>query len=600
MRPEFSADAAAPARTNGRPYADVAAVAALVLAVTLLYGARLSLLPLVGEETRWATAAREMLATGDWAVTRQQGQVFAERPPMTVWLMALGGWLRGDVDSIAVRLPSIIAVVLTSLVVFLYTRAFAATTTAFVAALVYATFGQVLQIGRLGESEATFALFVGTSLLSWHLGYVRGWWPVLTWSIGFGFAALAALVKGPQAPVYFVAITSFYLVYQRDWRYLFNWQPLIGGCVFAATIAAWQIPFYLRTDWQHVWATWAGLAGDRFHLWGVLEHAVTYPVETFVCLLPWSPMLVALAWPSVRRRVIERYDAAVFLVIAMLVAYPTVWLAAGARGRYFMPLYPLAAVLMGLVIESCATAPRGSAARRAWHRFLLLLSAAMAAVGLFVSVRPWLPNATGTVLRESPSIDVLFVATAAGAVFSIWSAFRRRGNVVPPQAAAAIAAVVGLGAVGPIMNTNAGKWSDPTGVVVELASHIPNDLQLASLTPIDHRFAYYYGQPIRELGWPTKIDDLPPDVEYFCFMRCPGDTASARAAGRGRTVYTTPGTLPFAWDEVTSICTDRRPDLPTATSVVLGRVVRPIRAEVTDVTKPRVEAAAQQTATQRK
>src|SRR6266487_2116110 len=62
---------------------------------SIIYGARLSVLPIVGEETRWATGAREMLATGDWIVPRQQGYVFSERPPMTMWMMAAVGWLRG-------------------------------------------------------------------------------------------------------------------------------------------------------------------------------------------------------------------------------------------------------------------------------------------------------------------------------------------------------------------------------------------------------------------------------------------------------------------------------------------------------------------------
>ena len=56
---------------------------------------------------------------------------------------------------------------------------------AFVAALAYASMGQVLQIGRMGESEALFTLLVSASLLLWHLGYMRGWPPLATWSIGF-------------------------------------------------------------------------------------------------------------------------------------------------------------------------------------------------------------------------------------------------------------------------------------------------------------------------------------------------------------------------------------------------------------------------------
>ncbi len=280
-------------RANRGP--DLIAITLLTLCVSTIYVARLSRQPLAGEETRWGTAAREMLATGDWIVPRQQGHAFPERPPMTMWLMAVAGLVRGTVDPVAVRLPSVIAVILTSLLVYGYTRAFSSTVAATVAALTYATMGQVLQIGRLGESEALFALLVGASLLVWHLGYMRGWRPVLVWAIGFAFAALAALVKGPQAPAYFVAITSVYLAARHDWRFLFSWQFAAGAMVFAMIIAVWQIPFYLATDWAAVFATWSGLAGDRFRLGGALAHAATYPLETFVCLLPWSPILVALA-----------------------------------------------------------------------------------------------------------------------------------------------------------------------------------------------------------------------------------------------------------------------------------------------------------------
>src|ERR1700750_299412 len=106
---------------------DVAAIAFVIASVSLIYGARLTLEPLVGEETRWATAAREMLATGDWIVPRQQGHGFPQRPPMTMWMMAIAGSLRGDVDPIAIRLPSAIAVVLPTLLIFSYVRAFSST-----------------------------------------------------------------------------------------------------------------------------------------------------------------------------------------------------------------------------------------------------------------------------------------------------------------------------------------------------------------------------------------------------------------------------------------------------------------------------------------
>ena len=100
-------------------------------------------------------------------------------------------------------------------------------------------------------------------------------------------------MKGPQAPVYFVAITACLpRCIAATGGISSDWQYAVGVTVFVAIIAAWQIPFYLATDFHSVMATWAGLATDRVHLAGLAKHVVTYPLETFACLLPWSPILV--------------------------------------------------------------------------------------------------------------------------------------------------------------------------------------------------------------------------------------------------------------------------------------------------------------------
>jgi 4-amino-4-deoxy-L-arabinose transferase-like glycosyltransferase len=576
--------------------ADVLAAAMVTLIVVVIYGTRLDVQPLFGEETRWATAAREMLATGDWIVPRQQGRVFPERPPMTVWAIAATGWVRGDVDPIAIRLPSVVAVTLTSLLVFGYTRAFASTTAATIAALAYATMGQVMQLGRQGESEAIFALLVGGSLILWHLGYIRRWRPEIVWSIGFTFAALAALVKGPQAPVYFVAITGTYLAVRRDANYLFRWQFAVGATVFAVIVAAWQIPFYLATDWATVVATWAGLAGDRIRFSGIVVHAVSYPVETFACLLPWSPILVALIKRETRTLLNDQRPVTTFLFAGVAVAYPTVWFAAGARGRYFMPLYPLVAVLVGLVVERCASAPIGSYPRRAWHQFLTLWATLIGTSGLITAGASLFMNDPAARFYQPRWFGIVFGIVASGAVVMLWRSYRVTNRLRPVIAVAAISIVVGIGIAGFIVNANVARWIDPSDEIAALKQQLPPGTNLASFSPIEHRFAYYYGDPIAELDWPLSVADIPQDLTYFCFMRQPADTAESRTAGRGRSWYKTPGTLPIEWEEIKSICVERQVNEgEPSRKVVLGRIVRPLRIAVSNVTVPQ-KAAAQTTA----
>ena len=104
-------------------------------------------MPVCGEESRWASAAREMIATGDWIVPRQQGTVFPERPPLGSWAMALVALVHGDVDLVAIRLPSALATLALVLLIYLYARRWVGRLGSLAAAAIYATFGQVMQIG---------------------------------------------------------------------------------------------------------------------------------------------------------------------------------------------------------------------------------------------------------------------------------------------------------------------------------------------------------------------------------------------------------------------------------------------------------------------
>jgi hypothetical protein len=246
-----------------------------------------------------------------------------------------------------------------------------------------------------------------------------------------------------------------------------------------------------------------------------------------------------------------------------------------------MPLYPLGAVLVGVMIDRCSQARVGTYPRRAWHQFLLLWCAVIGVAGLVVGA-----SGVFASFYQPPWFAITFALLACGAAFLLWRTYWHAERSRPILAVLAIVAVAGVGASGLMMNVNVARWNDPTGAVAQLREQLPGGTKLVSFSPIEHRFAYYFARPIEELDWPLKTADLPPDVDYFCFMRQPGDSATSRAAGRGRTWYTTPGTLPFDWEEVASICVERRVYDDNPRTVVLGRVVRPVRPVITDVTAP--------------
>ena len=534
--------------------------ALLLLIVVAIYFSRLGDLSLRGEETRRARVAIEMIESGDFVVPREQGRLFPDRPPLGNWLIALSMLVTGSTGTVAVRLPTVLATLATTIVIYAYSRSFLSRNAALVAGLAYATMGQVLSLGMLAETEATLTLFVGASLLLWHLAYRRGLAAWQTWCLGYALAGLAALAKGPQGPVYFVAATVVYLAVRRDWRFLLSWSHLLGLAVGAAVVAVWQVPYCRAVEWPLVLQTWGHTSAARFDysvLAPVLKHLVNFPCEIFGCLLPWSVWLVAFLNRDFRRSLGPARDAAIFLAIAIAVAFPSCWLAPQARGRYFMPLYPCFAPLIGIVVERAWSRGAAAALASLWRRYLSW--AAIGAVGAAVLVAtagvvPWLAT---TPFHQAAAFAAYYSVAAAAAAVLLW---RARLAASPQRALAALIAFalfLGFTFNGVLMNDAIRRSDDIAGEVAKLKEQLPRNVRLVSLGRAHHPFVYHYGQTIPWLDWPRPAD--LPDYAYFCFHSM-----------RGRRKP-----LPFKWEEITVVRCDRYLRDNPVDVMVIGRRLPP-------------------------
>ena len=557
-------------------------IIAILVIVGGIYGLRLSMLPLHGEESRWAQGAAQMLQTGDWIVPRQQGEVFPERPPLNSWAMAAAATLWGELDETAVRLPSVIAMMMTTLLVFVYTRSFLPIVGSVVAAGAFATMGQVLQIGRLGESESIFTFFVAASLLLWHLGYTSKWPSVLMWCVAYGLAALGALTKGIQAPVYLVAVVGMFLLIKRDWKTAFSWSHLVGIISFVTIVGAWQIPFYMQTQWDDVVAIWLGLASDRVAMDGLLQHLAAYPVETLICLLPWSILLMQLIYAPLRRSLKTHSNQLLFLLLPVFVTYPSVWFSIGARGRYFMPLYPCIAVVIGMIVQHTVQAAESSGVRRGWNRFLSFC--ATLAVGLAITVAvAWFVPSLADLQQSIAATFFVIVLTCSAAAIMFWA---RRDVTRALPAVYSLIVFLGVAYTGVAVSARAKSRADLDDMVTTARKVLPSDQDLVSFGAISHRFCYYYRDPISQLPWPEDSQQLPENIEYFCFQKRPGDTPELRLEGRGRSWSTTSGTLPFRWEEAARVSCESRIGKNQNAYVVIGRIIRePTRVAAEKETK---------------
>jgi 4-amino-4-deoxy-L-arabinose transferase-like glycosyltransferase len=475
---------------------------ALLVVVTLaLYGTRLTDLSIRGEESRRGRIAWEMVQSGDWLVPRVQGLPRLSRPPLQYWAIACVGILRGQVDAVAVRLPCVLATLLTVLLIYAHGRCWMSRTGAFASAAIYATFAQVLQLGRLGETEAIFTFLLSSALLVWHIGLMRNWKPIWIWSLAYFFAALATLAKGPQAPVYFVGGVGLYLLLTRQWRFAISWSHSVGIALYLLLVGAWQIPFAAALGQERVSYVYLSEVAKRFedhHLLTFLSHLTLFPFEVWLgCLFPWSLLLLAFARRDFRQALNQSSRPVLFLAGCIAIAFPTVWIPPEARSRYFMPLFPCFALLCGCVLEQ------------------------------WCSVR-----------SESRSN------------FMSWSVW-----LAKPTRFAAIAAIIGLTYVGPIISLQVARSRDAAEDVAHVKELLPADARLYSFGVVHHLFSFHYAEEVAYCRWPAAAKDVDPNLEYFCL-----DVMNAKHKP-----------IPFAWEEVARVNCDRNQRDKPECEVLIGR-----------------------------
>jgi hypothetical protein len=276
-----------------------------------------------------------------------------------------------------------------------------------------------------------------------------------------------------------------------------------------------------------------------------------FPLKCWGAMLPWSVWLPLLASKKFRASLArEPRAAAEFFGCTAAVAFPTVWLAASGKVRYLMPLFPCAAVLVGIVLEGVWQARREAWLARAWSLSVRSVAGLAALLCVTAVVLVASPVILYPHLRDKPHLAVYAVASF-GLVFVLcktansMTVARRLGAVL------ATAAFFGLTCAVPYTDMLVAKSADAVTAMRVVKARIPETAELVSLDAVHHLFQYHYKAQIRAIDRSQAADD---EFEYFCVDR----TGSI------------PLELGFAWEPVGEVCCDRNADSREA-YVVVGR-----------------------------
>lgn len=544
---------------RGRPWWLEFECVLLLVLVSGIYFSRLTEPSIRGEESRRGRIAWEMIHTGDWIVPRIQGEPLLSRPPLQNWAIALVGLVRGNVDVVAVRLPSVLATLLTALLLYGYGRTFLSPLGALAAGLAYPTMGHVLELGRLGETEAMFTFLLSASLLAWHWGFVAGRSALSIWSTSYVLVALATLAKGPQAPVYFAGAVGVFLLLSGRWRYAVSWPHVAGIALFALILGAWQVPCYLALGWKGVTQLYCSDVALRFGdtRWITFaKHLVTFPSEVlFGCLLPWSCLLIPFVNREFRRTIGGSRPQILFVAASIGVAFLSVWLTPEAMPRYFMPLYPCFALLVGLVADRCVTVVGPAQWQNVWEAFWASLAILMAVGGVAVLAVSW--SEPASIAAQPLKFAWVFAALAMACGGVTFWACQARTVARARAAMTALSLFLGLSCSGAMVNSQIRKSENAALAVGKLKQHLPKDQHLVSFGQVHHLFLFHYRDAVEVQPWPATAAQADPNLTWFCFD---GER---------------PLPIPFPWEVVDVISCDRYVRATPEQKVIVGRRLLP-------------------------
>ncbi len=308
----------------------------------------------IWEEGTYAGIARDILTNGDFFPPILYATRWVESPSLLPWLIVGVASLTGEVNEWSARLPAMISVLATALLVARMTRRYASANASLLAALSFLFSPLLLQKLTIAEPDTVVTLLSFGAFVLWWDGEAAGRVAAMRWIACGCLLAGLAMAKGPQPAGYFVLGVGAYLLVRRKWSDL----PGFLICVIlpAVAIIAWGAIVYQPGD-EAVWLRYARLSeGPRAfsdYLAGVARFLDMMFIELVPAIIlvpfaprPWGARRAAAADVPAVAAPLWLYSA---VCTAALIAWP------GAVARYAMPIAPAVCVLAGLAWDALET-----------------------------------------------------------------------------------------------------------------------------------------------------------------------------------------------------------------------------------------------------
>ncbi len=335
------------------------------------------------DEVFYSLTAKEMMARGDWLTPYIFDQPQFEKPILTYWLIKASFHTWGITPFSARFFPALFATLGVIGVYLLGLLGFKNERKAFLGAVILATSGLFVVMGKTVFTDMVFTVLILYALLSFLWGFVDRRYQSAG-IIGFYvFAALATLSKGPLGLLIPAAIVFLFLLYCRQLAVLKNSWFITGFVIYLGLALPWYLymfshygqgfvqEFFYNDHWRRVIEA-EHHGNDRWYF---------YPISMLLGLFPWS-LLLGAAFVFLYRRL--KWDVSLmehFLLSWILIVFILFQTAHSKLVSYILPLFPALALLTAHYIDEQLIILEG---RRRLRLYILITAGALAVLGVSV------------------------------------------------------------------------------------------------------------------------------------------------------------------------------------------------------------------------
>lgn len=333
--------------------------------------------PWPADEPRFALIARDMVLTGEWLVPTVGGDIYADKPPLFFWLVALAYKITGSLRA-AFLLPSLFSALGAVYLVYHLARRLWNREAGFLAGTLLLLTVQFVWQARQAQIDATLCFLTTLSLYGLLRHILQG--PTWSWyGIGWSAAGFGVITKGVGFLPLLLFI-PFLALRARGWLApvttgsRMKW--LLGPLAFLAAIGVWLVPVLLAA---HADPELAAYRDEILFRQTIDRYASAWHHHEpfwyfFVNVIPvlWLPITALLPWliPQWRQALRDRNPKIALLLSWVAIVLLFFSFSSGKRGVYILPAVPA-------VVLACAPFLGELFKKRSVQRAFFLIASAI-------------------------------------------------------------------------------------------------------------------------------------------------------------------------------------------------------------------------------